>query len=336
MSIVALSLLLFVGCKENQPQNTSREPIKVSVEKVEPITSNVTIRYVGVVEEKSSAALSFLVGGTISQCMVHEGQPVRKGDLLVKISAPSLDESLITAKAKYDHAVDAHKRMKKLYDSESLPEAKYVEVEAGLRQAESMYNIAKNNVEDTYLYAPFNGVIGERKVSVGESVIPAQPVLTLLETNKTYMKISVPEQDILNINKGDEALLSGGVLNGKSLAGKVLWRGVVADPITNNYEVMIDVDSENNVLLPGMICDVVLNSNGDISQFEIPNRAISLDETNKTFVWLIKNGIAQRKEVKVGGLTARGVAVLSGLNIGDEYVIDGYHKLSNGLKVEVK
>lgn len=333
--ILMLLSLPFVGCGA-QPGKVAKEAIKVNVMEVGRSTSQVAMHYVGVVEESSSASMSFLSAGTISEFYMHKGQPVKKGQLLVRLTAPSVEQSLLAAKATYEQALDAHTRMKKLYDSKSLPELKYIEVVTALKQAEASYEIAKNEKEDMSLYAPFDGVIGEKSASIGEVVLPAQPILTLLQTKDAMVKIAVPEQDRVKISQGDKALISVAVLGGEEFDGTVAWNGIVTDPISHTYEIMIDVAGSDSRLLPGMLCSVDIMLDAPTAHFVIPNRAVSLDDNNRRFVWLIEGGKALRREIEVGDLTSTGVAVTKGLKEGDKYVVDGQQKLSNGLSVEVK
>ncbi len=329
-----LSLPL-IGCAA-QPEKGEKEAVKVNAQEVTQSTSQSLVHYVGVVEESSSASMSFLSAGTISEFYVHKGQPVKKGELLVRLTSPSVEQSLLAAKATYEQALDAHTRMKRLYDSKSLPELKYIEVVTSLKQAEAAYEIAKNEKEDLSLYAPFDGVVGEKSASIGEVVLPAQPILTLLQTKDAMVKIAVPEQDRVKISRGDKARISVAVLGDDTFDSEVAWNGIVTDPVSHTYEIMIKVAGSNNRLLPGMLCSVDIMLDSQTAQFEIPNRAVSLDDNNRRFVWLIEGGKSIRREIEVGDLTATGVAVTKGLKEGDIYVVDGQHKLSNGLSVEVK
>lgn len=81
--------------------------------------------------------------------------------------------------------------MKTLYENKSLPEIKWVEVQSKLQQAQSMESIARKNLEDASLYAPFDGVIGKRNVEAGENVQPGKPVFTLLDVGTVNIKIAV-------------------------------------------------------------------------------------------------------------------------------------------------
>ncbi len=327
--------LCMVACNGKEENQERVELTKVKVEQVAGSDEKPALQYIGVIEERSSAALSFMTSGTIMKIDVREGQLVRKGQLLASLTAPSTLQAEVAAKVKFEQAKDAYDRMKKVYDAGSLAEVKFVEVQTALTQAEAMYEVAKNEVKDSYLYAPFSGVVGEKLASVGEAVLPATPVLTLLQADDVMVKIKVPEQEILKIRQGDNASLNVNILPGKAYVGKVAWTGVVADALSHNYEVMIAIENAPAELLPGMLCEASIEISESGEGVELPNRAVSINEKNRTFVWLVEDDKAIRKEVKIGELTSKGVKVLEGLEIGDEYVIEGSHKLSEGLEVEI-
>ena len=144
-------------------------------------------------------ALSFPVAGTVARTFADEGRRVGKGLLLAELDPTSARRTFEAAEAALNQAKDACARLKQLYDAESLPEIKWVEAQTRLRQAEAAFGIAKKNLEDCSLYAPFSGVVGQRRISAGETALPGVPVLTLLEVGRVKVRFSVPEQEIARL-----------------------------------------------------------------------------------------------------------------------------------------
>ena len=97
---------------------------------------------------------------------------MRKGQLLAELDSTSARQTFDAARASLEQAEDACGRLRQLYEAQSLPEIKWVEAQTRLRQAESLFEIAKKNLSDCALYAPFDGVVGERRASAGETVLP--------------------------------------------------------------------------------------------------------------------------------------------------------------------
>ena len=107
----------------------------------------------------------------------------------------------------------------------------------------------------------------------------------------------------------------------------VIEKGIVANPLSRSYEVKIQINDADKTLMPGMVTEVAISNTEENNQFVIPARVVQLDEKNQTFVWINKNGTAQRKFITCGDYTASGVVVLSGLDNGDEIITEGQQKV---------
>ncbi len=333
--IIAFMASIIVGCNTTTPQDgvsTKATPIKVETIEVTPTHLAKSRSYVGVVEERNSANLSFAVAGTVAKVAVGEGERVSKGQLLMTLSSPNIEESLVAAQATYDQALDGFERAEKLHNSKSMTELDFVAAETKLQQAKSSLKIAEKNVEYTALYAPYAGVVGHTIATVGEFMLPSVPVMTLLEVDNLAVKIAVPEREIASVEVGATTSIRVGALGGKSFEGVVLSQGVVSDAMSHTYEAMVSIKGSN--LLPGMIAEVALNREGE-SQITIPNRAVVLGRGSNRYVWIVEDGKAQRREIEVDGLSSDGVVVSGGLSAGDEVIVSGYQKVSVGSNVEV-
>lgn len=191
-------LLLATGCTSPKKAHTA-DPLRVGTIVVTPSSDIDAALYVGTIEEETSAALSFPVAGTLARTYADEGQRVQQGQLLAELDPTSARQTFDAAQAALDQAKDACARLKQLYDAESLPEIKWVEAQTRLRQAESAYGIARKNLDDCKLYAPFTGVIGKRQAAAGETVLPGVPAMTLLRIGMVKVRFPVPEQEIARL-----------------------------------------------------------------------------------------------------------------------------------------
>lgn len=118
--------------------------------------------YVGVIEEELSSNLSFSVAGTIEMTYVDEGQYVEKGQLLAILDTTNLNSSYNAARAQLLQAEDAMRRIQQLYDNQSVPETKYIDIRTQLEKARSLEAIAGKNLSNSRLTAPFKGIIGKK------------------------------------------------------------------------------------------------------------------------------------------------------------------------------
>lgn len=325
------------SCSDKEKaQDEKKRTIVVSTMKVVTEATGLPGEYIGVIEEESGADLSFQVAGNVNGVYVSEGTNVKKGQLLAQLDRASLQSSNDAAQASLKHAQDAYNRMKKLYDKQSLPEIKFVEVETKLQQAKSMAQIAAKNLQDATLTAPFDGIIGKRTVEPGENAVPGKPVFKLLKTNNVHATFSVPEKEIALVNKHNDAEVIMTSMNNKRLSGPIIEKGVMTSSLSHGYGVKVKLQNTDGSLLPGMVCKVLVDREEAAPVIVVPNRALQINSDGSRFVWAVVDGKATAKQVETGELADNGVVVVSGLQPNDEVITDGYQKVSEGMNVQVR
>ncbi|MBQ3744366.1 MAG: efflux RND transporter periplasmic adaptor subunit [Prevotella sp.] len=225
--------------------------------------------------------------------------------------------------------------MKELHDDGSLPEMQWIAVENQLKTAMASEAMAKKTLTDTKLYAPFSGYIAEKNAEVGQIAAPGMSVVKLVSIGSVKVKISVPEDDVQRIKKGSSMKIIVPALGNREFSGNVTERGVSADPRSRTYEVKATISNHDGQLLPGMICQAFTNYMQGATGVFIPANLVQLDSDNKTFVWVVNGGKAVKREIFISSETAQGAQVSGGLSDGDQLIVAGQQKVSNGMNVEI-
>ena len=239
-------------------QELKNQAIGVKVQTVKDACDTVQNYYVGVVEESISIPLSFLTSGTIEQVMADEGTHVKKGQLLASLNSDNYRNALQLAAAKEKQAKDAFNRLSEVYKNGSLPEVKMVEMETGLEQANAAAQIATKNLADCKLFSPANGIIGKRSIEPGMNVIPGITVLTIVKIDKVFIRVSIPENEIVSTNVGQQALIRVPALKDITFKGLIEQKGVMANPLSHTYDIKIAIQNPEEILRPGMVCNVII------------------------------------------------------------------------------
>ena len=341
VSVFAISALIAAvipACKNKSDQPTEASAVKVSVCVVSGQDYTTSTSYSGTVEAAQSATVSFSVPGTISQLLVSEGQSVAKGTLLGRLSDDDYVYANNMAQAQLAEAQDAYNRLKKLHDSNSLPDIKWVEIQQKLKQAENSASLTEHSLNETKLYSPIAGVVSRKLADVGQNVAPIQPVYEIVTADELTIAVSVPENDIDHFAIGQQASVEFASEAVGTLEGKVTEKAVVADPLTRSYKVKVSLPAGQKNLLPGMVGTVRFAPVATQAQTDkailLPSQAVILDNDNQTFVWVVKNQRAERRPVKVNELVPEGIAVESGLTPGDTVIVAGMQKVGTGTLVE--
>ena len=328
-----MMVALATACTGNKAPERHEKVIPVKVIHVAPSPLTAGRNYVGTVEESTAISLSFSTPGTVEEVLVSEGQRVDREQLLASLNSATAQNALDIATAQFNRAQDAYNRMAVLHDGGSLPDIRFVEVESGLQQAKAQVAIAGKNLDDCKLYAPRNGVIATRAVEPGMNIVPDVAAFRLVTIENVFVKITVPENEIGSTHIGQAATMTVPALEGERFAGKVELKGVTANMVSHTYEVKIGIANPHLQLMPGMVCKVFLVREEEASAVIVPNRAVQTLHDGRRFVWIADDGRAQRRFVEIGGLRDYGVKVAGGLSGNEQVIVEGYRKVSEGMKI---
>lgn len=332
MLIVAL---LTISCSEKKEQK-SKASTKVSTEVVSATVDGAGQTYVGIVEEQQATAVSFTGMGVVKRVLVSEGQAVGKGQLLAEMDDTSARSMLQAAEASMAQANDALTRYGMLHDNGSLPEVQWVEIQSKVAQAKSQLEVAKKNLADCRLVAPVSGIIGRKLIGAGETALPSQAVVSILDISNVKVRVSVPEAEIGRIGKNSPSVIKVEAIN-SSFEGGYIEKGVQADALTHTYDVRIKVSNSGRKLLPGMVASVqfaALAAQAGEQLNTVPITSVQRQADGSLFVWTVsKDSTAHRTTVSIGATMGNRVAVTEGLTSQQRVVTEGYQKLSEGTKV---
>ena len=346
--LMLLSVIILGSCGQKQEQNV-KAPTRVKTQLVSPGRLDNAQTYVGIVEEHEATAVSFTGMGVVKRVLVNDGQTVARGQLIAEMDDTQARNLLSGAEAQMTQANDALARYKMLHDAGSLPEVQWVEIQSKVAQAQSQVEVARKNLSDCQLIAPVSGIIGKKLIGAGETALPSQAVVSILDISTVKVKVAVPEAEIGGINASTPTSLTVEATGGSYHGGRI-EKGVQADALTHTYDIRINVANGDRKLLPGMVANVRFVSDGSqaIGSMMIPVTAVQKTtvSTNRStvstsrqsdgtlFVWtVLKDSTAHRATVNIGQTQGNYISVIDGLSIGDRIVTEGYQKLSEGTKV---
>ena len=204
-----------------------------------------------------------------------------------------------------------------------------------LEQAKAAESIARQQLSHSTLTAPFSGVIAAKNVDMGTYVLPGQPVLKLANVAQVNAKVSVPEAEISHLHVGDKVKLTVTALSGAVFYGTISEKGIDANPISHTYDIKVGITNPQGRLLPGMVCNAQIQGSAAApAHIIVPPQSVELDVDNSRFVWTVVNGKAHQQPVTIGDFEGDGIIILSGLHTGDQVIINGQQKVSEGMKVD--
>ncbi|MBR4480552.1 MAG: efflux RND transporter periplasmic adaptor subunit [Prevotella sp.] len=332
---MVLSVMLICSCT-GKKEHDSKAPTRVKTEVASTAMSMNGQTYVGMVEECEATAVSFTGMGVVKRVLVNEGQAVGRGQLIAEMDDTQARNLLSGAEATLTQANDALERYKMLHDAGSLPEVQWVEIQSKVAQAKSQYEVARKNLADCRLTAPVSGVIGKKLIGAGETALPSQAVVTILDISSVKVKVAIPETEIGGISGNTSSIIKVEAI-GRSFEGGRIEKGVQADALTHTYDIRIHVANRERKLLPGMVASVLFSSDKrevKSEKLSMPVTAVQKQADGNLFVWTVgKDSTAHRTTITTGETLGNRIVVASGISEGERIVTEGYQKLSEGTKV---
>src|SRR5438034_4372854 len=287
----------------------------------------------GQIEAVQSIELRPEVQGRIIDILVREGQPVDAGTALFKVDDAELKAQVAQAEAERQLARQALERTKQLIAQNASSTSDLEQAEAKSRGADANYDLLKTRLDRTLVRAPFAGVIGRRLVSIGTYVSPQTPLITLQSVNPQHASFDVPERYADRLRRGQLVSFQVAALPGKNFSGEVVFVDPVVSLPGRTILIKARVPNNEHQLQAGMFIEARLATAIRPNAVVVPEDAL-LPMQGATFVWVVKDGKANQRQVTVGVRTTGWAEVQGGgVQAGDQVVVGGLERLFPGAPV---
>jgi RND family efflux transporter MFP subunit len=350
MALLVLLVVYFSACSSQKPV-TATAPETVSgipLFTAERATVPDYLEVTGTVRAVDSAQLSSQMMGTITRVSVHEGDHVRRGQVLVSIDAAqpraayqsaaagvqASDQSIAAADADYSLAASTMQRYQMLYDKKSVSPQEFDEVKtklaaaearrdaahAGRAQAEAAVSQANSAVGFSSIRAPFDALVTAKFVDAGAMAAPGVPLLTVEDPSRFRLEVQVDEIQIAAVHLGATVPVMIDALGEQQISGKVEQIVPTADPSSRSFTVKIDLPS-NPPIRSGLFGRAQF-PRGQLQSILVPQAALVHRGQLDGIYVVDKDEIASLRYVTLGKPSGKDVEVLSGLDSGERVVAD--------------
>lgn len=348
---VCLGGLLLAACsrEEEVPPPASR-PVKIYT--VEGLSGAAVRRFPGSVRASERADLSFRVSGQLQEILVREGDNAKQGELLARLDPTDFQLTVDDRQATFDNAERNFERAKELIKDGNISKLDYDRMEREYRTARAALTQAEQDLDYTFLRAPFDGSIGRREVENFEDVVAKQTIFNYQNTDFLDIQIDLPEALVRSLTPETpgpdieeaerrgvdaEARFEG---RDRSFPLEIKEVATKADTQTQTFRVTLTMHApEEFTVLPGMTATVEVDFAGMMEVADttkwVPQTAVQADSGLDARVWVLDadNMTVSSKPVTIGRLRGRTIEVTSGLMGGEELVTVGAHYLAEGMRV---
>lgn len=291
------------------------------------------IEALGTARANESIEIQPRISSLIETIAFTEGQEVRAGEILVRLEDSEARAGLALAEANLSESLSLYDRSKSLADTQVISVSNLEQLLAQVQVDEAQVAAARARLDNTIIRAPFSGRVGLRRVSPGSFVDNSTVITTLDDVSRIKLDFSVPETFLTVLAEGMSIEAHSLVYPERVFHGTVASIDTRLDPVSRAVQVRAILPNEDGLLKPGMFMSVDLKRDrGEV--VVAPEQAI-VPEGASQYVFVVDNGIAEKRRVELGRRIPGFVAIESGLAAGESVITEGTHKVRDGSAVEV-
>lgn len=337
--IGVFSLMACTSVKDGKQQEA-----EVKVLRVAASDNSLERKYTFISQPFRTSELSFRVGGPVSVFDVQSGQFFRKGELIAAIDERDFLISKQRAEAIFRQAEADYRRISNLYEKGNVSGVNYEKARADYEKAKADFHTAQNNLNDTKLYAPFDGYVQQVNIERYQDVSPSYPVVTFIDLSKIKVEAFLPEDMAVSYctNKEFDCSVEFDALPDTvfSPIDTYLTQSTTENRISYLYTAILD--NKDNGLLGGMAGSLkilcLIPSSALREGVAVPQQAVCHTEVTGDFVWRLDEEDRVHKIPVTLGKLEKGdwVEVLSGLSVGDRIAVSRLSYLSENEKITIQ
>jgi membrane fusion protein (multidrug efflux system) len=341
VAVVVAVLAMQSGCEWFRGTQVPGTPVQTIHPKRGEIVRRITLP--GNVMAYQEATLYAKVAGYLKSINVDKGDTVKEGELLAEIEAPEMLADLLKAKAEAEAAqldservVQARKRAADLVMPQTVDAAiaKANVASAGAQRIETLLSYAK-------ITAPFSGIITKRWVDPG-ALIPAATsssspqsaaLVTLMDFSRVRIDVAIPDTEAPLVEKDLPVKVTLSELPDRTFDGAITRFAYALDESTKTMATEIEISNSDLALRPGMWTSVEIELQKKENALLVPAEAL-VTEKNKNFVFVVRDGKAQKIPLQTGLDDGISVEILKGCGPGDAVITAGKQSVTDGQKVQ--
>jgi len=278
--------------------------------------------------------------GILTRVFVKDGQQVSKGQKLAKIDDGGLRQQITQLQIQADLAKTTFERQERLWNQKIGSEIQYLQAKSTYESQQEAVSQLQQQIGKTIVRAPFSGIIDDVITEQGSVVTIGQSQLfRIVNLEDMYIEINVPERYISSIIQGKDVLVDFPIL-GKTINAKVRQAGNFINPANRTFKIEVAVPNKDKTIKPNLTAKLKINDYTNEKVILIPQSIISENAEGQQYVYTIKDknenkASAKRVIIETGKTQGDYIEVLSGLQNGNEIIVEGARSVKDGQEVKI-
>lgn len=330
--IAALGSAFDEGARAAPPQAPPGVPVEARPVQIGALSD--VIAAVGTLISNESVMLRPEISGRVEGIHFVEGAPVRQHALLVTLDDAIVAAELADARASLELSKRNFERARELFRQRAGTERTLDESKSKLDSDQAKVELALARQSKTRITAPFDGILGLRRVSVGDFVNAGDDLVNIESIDPIKIDFRVPERSLALIATGQAIDITVDAFPGKTFRGEIYALDPQIDPAGRSVAMRARITNRDGLLRPGLFARVSVIVSNRAQAITVPEQAIIPFGTDR-YVFRVIDGVAKRTKVTLGVRRQGAVEVVDGLNADDVVVTAGQLKLKDGAPVTV-
>lgn len=328
--LLVLAVALVPQLAAAQGRKMPAMPVDVATVKTDTLVVEATA--VGTLLSNEGVMIRPEIEGRIVAIGFKEGQPVTRGQMLFKLDDSIYTADLADAQARLVLARRNYDRAKELFQKSAGSARTRDEAQSQFQVSQAAVELARAKLSKTTIVAPFKGIVGLRKVSIGDYVTAGKDLVNLADIQPLKVEFSIPERYLGEVKEGQSVTLAADAFPGETFNGEIYAINPQIDPAGRSIQVRARVPNEDRRLRPGLFVRVKVQLSRRENTVMIPEQAI-VPRGSERFVYKVVDGKAVETPVKTGHRRVGEVEIVEGLKKGDVIVTAGQLKIRDGSPV---
>ena len=313
--------------------------INVEVETLTAEPFEEEIRLTSVAMANQDVLVAAEENGVIRELFVDRGDRVEAGAPIAKIDDRILTTEVAQARAGAELAQQTWDRRKRLWEDDQVgSELAYLEAKFAAEQAAATLAGLEERLQRTVVRAPFSGVVEDRRVDVGATVSPGDPVARLVDLDPIKVFAGVPERYATDVQVGAPTQLTFEALGSEVFNASIRYVGATVNPQNRTFPIEVVLPNRARTIKPEMVANMSVTRRRVEDAIVVPQDALVRTEGGYvTYVVTERGGatVAEVRPVELGPARRNLVVVESGLAVGDRLVVVGQKSIADGDRVNV-
>jgi len=328
LPVAAIALLISCSGEKKENVETVNEKTKVKLETVHKQDVEQLGEFTATVEAHISNNIAPQSPVRIEKLHVEVGDHVRSGQVLATMDETNLKQTQL----QLENLETEFKRLDELYKVGGASKSAW---DAQKTQLEVNRAILKNLQDNNQLVSPINGIVTARNYDSGDMYSGAAPVYVVEQIRPVKLMLNVSEGYFVYVKKGMDVDIKLDVYGDEVFKGKVHLIYPTVDPSTRTFPVEVRIANNDEKVRPGMFARVTM-SFGTLNHVVAPDQAVVKQAgSGDRYMYVYKDGKVSYNKVELGRRMGNRYEVISGVEDGDQVVITGLNRLTNGQEVEV-